>query len=47
MATFEYGLMISMMMAILMASFVSADPDLLQDVCVADLTSVAGPEIIC
>ncbi|KAF5803180.1 hypothetical protein HanRHA438_Chr06g0277601 [Helianthus annuus] len=39
MATFDYGLMISMMMTILLASFVSADPDLLQDVCVADLTS--------
>ncbi|KAM0040517.1 hypothetical protein Hdeb2414_s0012g00394871 [Helianthus debilis subsp. tardiflorus] len=39
MATFDYGLMISMMMAIFLASFVSADPDLLQDVCVADLTS--------
>ncbi|XP_021970752.1 germin-like protein 5-1 [Helianthus annuus] len=39
MATFDYGLMISMMMTIFLASFVSADPDLLQDVCVADLTS--------
>nr|XP_043620843.1 germin-like protein 5-1 [Erigeron canadensis] len=35
-----YGLvMIGMMMAIFMASFVSADPDLLQDVCVADIAS--------
>ncbi|KAI7753115.1 hypothetical protein M8C21_004982 [Ambrosia artemisiifolia] len=39
MATYDYGLMIGMMMAIFLASFVSADPDLLQDVCVADLTS--------
>ncbi|KAI7755582.1 hypothetical protein M8C21_015383 [Ambrosia artemisiifolia] len=39
MATYDYGLMIGMMMAIFLGSFVSADPDLLQDVCVADLTS--------
>ncbi|KAF5803190.1 hypothetical protein HanRHA438_Chr06g0277711 [Helianthus annuus] len=39
MATNDFGLIIGMMMAIFMASFVSADPDLLQDVCVADLTS--------
>ncbi|KAK9049912.1 hypothetical protein SSX86_031119, partial [Deinandra increscens subsp. villosa] len=36
----DYGLMIGIMMiAILLASLVSADPELLQDVCVADLTS--------
>ncbi|XP_076899156.1 germin-like protein subfamily 2 member 4 [Bidens hawaiensis] len=34
-----YGFIIGMMMAIFLASFVSADPDLLQDVCVADLAS--------
>ncbi|CAI9303291.1 unnamed protein product [Lactuca saligna] len=39
MATSAYVLMISMMMPIFLASFVSADPDLLQDVCVADLAS--------
>ncbi|KAI3694978.1 hypothetical protein L1987_77964 [Smallanthus sonchifolius] len=39
MAATDYGLMIGMMMAVFMASFVSADPDLLQDVCVADLNS--------
>lgn len=39
MATRAYVLMISMMMTIFLVSFVSADPDLLQDVCVADLAS--------
>ena len=39
MATSDYCLVIGMMMAIFLASFVSADPDLLQDVCVADLAS--------
>ncbi|KAF5809929.1 hypothetical protein HanRHA438_Chr04g0173201 [Helianthus annuus] len=39
MATSDYGLMIGMMIAISLASFVSADPELLQDVCVADLAS--------
>ncbi|MFS7946002.1 hypothetical protein Hanom_Chr06g00530901 [Helianthus anomalus] len=39
MATNDFGLIIGMMIAIFLASFVSADPDLLQDVCVADLTS--------
>ncbi|KAI7757061.1 hypothetical protein M8C21_021043 [Ambrosia artemisiifolia] len=39
MATYDYGLMIGMMMAIFFTSLVFADPDLLQDVCVADLTS--------
>ncbi|PWA48945.1 germin [Artemisia annua] len=39
MATSDYGLVIAMMMAIFLASFISADPDLLQDVCVADLSS--------
>ncbi|PWA69569.1 germin [Artemisia annua] len=39
MATSDYGLVIGLMMAIFLASFVSADPDLLQDVCVADLSS--------
>ncbi|KAI7755583.1 hypothetical protein M8C21_015384 [Ambrosia artemisiifolia] len=39
MATYDYGLMIGMMMAIFLASFASADPDMLQDVCVADPNS--------
>ncbi|XP_076954087.1 germin-like protein 5-1 [Bidens hawaiensis] len=39
MATCDYGFIIGMMMTIFLASFVSADPDLLQDVCVADLAS--------
>ncbi|KAI3694984.1 hypothetical protein L1987_77971 [Smallanthus sonchifolius] len=39
MAATAYGLMIGMMLTIFMASFVSADPELLQDVCVADLNS--------
>ncbi|XP_071694702.1 germin-like protein 5-1 [Rutidosis leptorrhynchoides] len=40
MATSDYGLMIVIMMiAIFMASYTSADPDFLQDVCVADLSS--------
>ncbi|XP_076892207.1 germin-like protein 5-1 [Bidens hawaiensis] len=39
MATFYYGQMIGLLMAILLASFVTADPELLQDVCVADLAS--------
>ncbi|KAF5809926.1 hypothetical protein HanRHA438_Chr04g0173171 [Helianthus annuus] len=39
MATSDYGLMIGMMIVISLASFVSADPELLQDVCVADLAS--------
>lgn len=40
MAATDYGLMIGIMiMAIFLASFISADPDLLQDVCVADLSS--------
>lgn len=40
MATSDHGMVIvGMMMAIFLASFVSADSDLLQDVCVADLTS--------
>ncbi|XP_071694695.1 germin-like protein 5-1 [Rutidosis leptorrhynchoides] len=40
MATSDYGFMIVIMLiAIFMASNTSADPDLLQDVCVADLSS--------
>ncbi|MFS8002454.1 hypothetical protein Hanom_Chr13g01202251 [Helianthus anomalus] len=39
MATSDYGLMIGMMIAISLASFVYADPEFLQDVCVADLAS--------
>lgn len=39
MATSDYGMLIGMMMAFFLASFVSADPELLQDVCVADLAS--------
>ncbi|KAI3676098.1 hypothetical protein L1987_85697 [Smallanthus sonchifolius] len=39
MATSDHGLMIGMMIAFSLASLVSADPELLQDVCVADLAS--------
>ncbi|KAI3694985.1 hypothetical protein L1987_77972 [Smallanthus sonchifolius] len=39
MASSDYGFMIGIMMTIFLASFVSADPELLQDVCVADLNS--------
>ncbi|KAI3810582.1 hypothetical protein L1987_20203 [Smallanthus sonchifolius] len=39
MDTSNYGLLIGMMIAISLASFISADPELLQDVCVADLAS--------
>ncbi|KAI3810581.1 hypothetical protein L1987_20202 [Smallanthus sonchifolius] len=39
MATSDYVLMIGMMIAISLVSFISADPELLQDVCVADLAS--------
>ncbi|XP_071725491.1 germin-like protein 5-1 [Rutidosis leptorrhynchoides] len=40
MAASNYGLMIGVMMiSIFLASYTSADPDLLQDVCVADLSS--------
>ncbi|XP_076924029.1 germin-like protein 5-1 [Bidens hawaiensis] len=39
MATSYYGLMIGLLMAIFLASFVFADPELLQDVCVADIAS--------
>ncbi|KAJ9536487.1 hypothetical protein OSB04_un000324 [Centaurea solstitialis] len=39
MASSEYRLLISMMLAIFLPSFVFADLDLLQDVCVADLDS--------
>ncbi|KAI7755824.1 hypothetical protein M8C21_033534 [Ambrosia artemisiifolia] len=35
----DYGLIIGVMIAISLASFASADPELLQDVCVADLSS--------
>ncbi|KAL8208833.1 hypothetical protein R6Q57_008245 [Mikania cordata] len=34
-----YGLMVGIIITIFLASFISADPDLLQDVCVADLAS--------
>ncbi|XP_076892206.1 germin-like protein 5-1 [Bidens hawaiensis] len=39
MATSDYGLMIGMMMVISLVSLVYADPELVQDVCVADLAS--------
>ncbi|KAI7729672.1 hypothetical protein M8C21_004454 [Ambrosia artemisiifolia] len=39
MAASDYGLMVCMIIAISMAFFVSADPEMLQDVCVADLAS--------